>query len=294
MRFSHERSIPQSLREYGRGIAGGLIFSLPLLYTMEIWEAGLVMHPARMIWYVALTFCLLMLYNRYAGLRRDATFREVVIDSVEEMGIGLLLSAGVMFLLMRVGSNLSLEEIVSRVVMEGMTVAIGVSVGTAQLGTTEADDSCGMAGDGRGGENDYLGQTAIALCGAVLFAANIAPTDEVGVLAREISPWRLLLIMGVSLVMGVGVLYFAEFRGSQRYADRAKKSHAVRDVLTTYAMALLAAAGVLYFFGRLETDAPVYSIAQIVVVGVPAMLGASAGRLLLQPDADKNEDPADS
>src|SRR5687768_4310411 len=35
-----ERSITESLREYGRGVAGGLMFSLPLLYTMEVWWAG--------------------------------------------------------------------------------------------------------------------------------------------------------------------------------------------------------------------------------------------------------------
>jgi hypothetical protein len=33
------RSTGESLREYGRGVAGGLLFSLPLLYTVEVWHA---------------------------------------------------------------------------------------------------------------------------------------------------------------------------------------------------------------------------------------------------------------
>jgi len=37
IRFSHHRSTAESLQEYGRGIAGGLMFSIPLLYTMEVW-----------------------------------------------------------------------------------------------------------------------------------------------------------------------------------------------------------------------------------------------------------------
>lgn len=41
--------ISKSLQEYDRGIAGGLIFSLPLLYTMEVWQAGSAMQPERLL-----------------------------------------------------------------------------------------------------------------------------------------------------------------------------------------------------------------------------------------------------
>ncbi|MDQ3135846.1 MAG: TIGR02587 family membrane protein, partial [Acidobacteriota bacterium] len=38
------RPIKKSLQEYARGVAGGLLFSLPLLYTMEVWWMGVVAH----------------------------------------------------------------------------------------------------------------------------------------------------------------------------------------------------------------------------------------------------------
>ena len=88
------RTVAESFREYGRGVAGGLLFSLPLLYTMEVWFAGFVMPPHRQLAYVLLALVLLLGYNRYAGLHPDTTWTEVAIDSVEEMGIGLLLSGG--------------------------------------------------------------------------------------------------------------------------------------------------------------------------------------------------------
>ena len=75
-------AVAESLQEYGRGIAGGLLFSLPLLYTMEVWQTGLNAHPLRLLVAVAGTFLLLLGYNRHAGLRRDASMIEVVIDSV--------------------------------------------------------------------------------------------------------------------------------------------------------------------------------------------------------------------
>ena len=86
------RTIGESLREYGRGVAGGLLFSLPLLYTAEVWHTGFAMPVGRMLALVFLTLLLLLGYNRYAGLRQDSSWIEVVIDSIEEMGLGLILS----------------------------------------------------------------------------------------------------------------------------------------------------------------------------------------------------------
>jgi uncharacterized membrane protein len=96
MKVGAVRSTRKSLREYGRGVAGGLLFSLPLLYTLEVWHAGFTMSPHRQLVYVLLALVLLLGYKRYAGLHPDCTWAEVAIDSIEEMGIGLLLSAVVL------------------------------------------------------------------------------------------------------------------------------------------------------------------------------------------------------
>jgi len=80
-----ERSIARSLQEYLRGIAGGLLFSLPLLYTMEVWWAGFIAQPLRLLIYILATFTLLLGYNRYCGLRCDASPTEVAIDSIARL-----------------------------------------------------------------------------------------------------------------------------------------------------------------------------------------------------------------
>ena len=281
IRFSHHRSTGESIREYGRGIAGGIMFSLPLLYTMEVWWAGLSLHPGRMLIYAAFTFALLLLYNRFAGLRRDASLVEVAIDSVEEMGIGLVVAAAILWLTGRISWEMDGLETLGKVAMEGMTVAIGVSVGTAQLGTaSEGDD--GISGDEA---NDaYLPQVALALCGAVLFAANVAPTEEISVIALESTPGKLLVISLFSILLGSLVLQFADFRGSGRFVTKGDFTRTARGIVTTYAVSLLASAALLWFFGQLDGEPLFQCLARIVVLGVPAVLGASAGRLLLQKD----------
>src|SRR5687768_18331824 len=86
------RPVSKSVKEYARGLAGGLLFSLPLLYTMEMWQTGFSVGPIRLLIGLGATLAVLMAYNFYAGIRRDTTFAEIVIDSVEELGLALLLS----------------------------------------------------------------------------------------------------------------------------------------------------------------------------------------------------------
>src|SRR5688572_24038484 len=173
----------ESLREYGRGLAGGLIFSLPLLYTMEVWAAGALSRPERLLAYLLFVFLLLLAYNRYAGLRHDASWAEVAIDSVEELGLGVVTSAALLFLIGRIGANSTFAEALGQIVIEAGIVAIGFSVGTAQLGADDEGES-GMGavrrGRGKKGEEVHFGgQVAMTFCGAVLFAANVAPTEEI-------------------------------------------------------------------------------------------------------------------
>jgi len=281
VKFSHERSVLRSAREYGRGIAGGLMFSLPLLYTMEVWWAGFILHPGRILLYMACTFVLLFLYNRFAGLRRDSSLIEVAIDSVEEMGIGLLIAAAVLWFTARIGPGIQLSETAGKIAVEGMTVAIGVSVGTAQLGAEDDGDE-GLVGDDGPAASGYLPQAAIALCGAVLFAANMAPTEEIQVIAMESRPVMILILALCSLALGGLVLHFAELRGANLYVPRDTWLLSTRGVVTTYAIALVAGAGCLFFFGQFDGQPWRMMLAQTVVIGVPAVLGASAGRLLLQ------------
>jgi putative integral membrane protein (TIGR02587 family) len=283
-------TLSQSLREYGRGLAGGLLFSLPLLYTMEVWWAGLTASPARLLANFCASFVLLLGYNRYAGLRRDASWLEVVIDSVEEMGIGIVFSALALWLLGRITWEMPLDVVVGCVVVEALTVAIGVSVGTAQLHAADDEQNYGMEGSeeasgGRGGKDEgtsFTGQVVIALCGAVLFAANVAPTEEVIVLGSQISSGGVAGLALFSMTFGGIILYFSGFRGAERFAPADSGVSILVGTIVTYAVALVASAGILWFIGRFDGQALVVCVSQTVVLGVAATLGASAGRLLLQ------------
>ena len=270
----------ESLREYGRGFAGGLIFSLPLLYTMEVWWTSFIAGPFRLLMLLGFTFLLLLGYNRYAGLRHDASWIEVAIDSVEELGLGVVTSAGVLFLIGQIGPSTSRTEMLGKIVVEAAVVAIGFSVGSAQLGS--GGDDLGKGADEGTDAPGLPHQIVIALCGAVLFAANVAPTEEIVMIAVESGAWRLLGIAMLSILLVGGILHWVDFKGADRYARAENALDVVTGTAITYAVALTASAVLLWFFGRFDHNGSVVCASQVVVLGFPAALGAAAGRLLLQ------------
>jgi putative integral membrane protein (TIGR02587 family) len=284
------RTIRESLNEYGRGIAGGLIFSMPLLYTLEVWQMGETSSSLRLGAGVLGTLLLLIGYNRYAGLHPDASFAEVLIDSVEELGLGLALAALVLWLIGEIGPQMPLETIVGTVLLEGLLVAIGVSVGTAQLGAgqdEQADqgDSEGAGADEQADEeaedDSLVGTVTLSVCGAVLIAANVAPTEEIMLIAAMAESGRLLGLMALGLALAAVISFFSDFIGTRR-DEPPGALEVVRGTALTYGVALAVSAALLWFFGRLDDLALFSAVARVVVLSVPAALGASAGRLLLQ------------
>lgn len=293
-----DRSVHDSLKDYGRGLAGGLLFSLPLLYTMEVWWAGFTLDPGRHLLLVGATFVLLLGYNRHAGLHPSAEWSDIVLQSIEEMGLGLLLATLVLLLLGRIGPDTLFDEIVGKVVVEAMIVAIGISVGKKQLdapdetdvreGDPQAARRLGARGRGSGASNEddddwsFTAQVVMAVCGAVLFAANVAPTDEIVIIAVDSSGLRLLGLALFSMLLGGVILYFSDFRGAARHAAPDGMAGVAAGMVMTYGVALAVSAAVLWFFGRFDGLAAAAIVAETVVLGLVATIGASAGRLLLQ------------
>lgn len=284
-----KKTIKESTQEYARGITGGLLFSFPVLYTMEVWWAGYRTQPFGLIIIIFVTFLLLLAYNRYAGMRPGVAWKGVAIDSVEEMGIGLFVSFVMLLMLDKIElSVLSIDEILGKVIVEAMFVSIGVSIGTAQLGESteeEEDIAPSLAKERESGIKRRSGKMAVAalaLCGSILIGGNVAPTDEVVDIALKAQPHNVLIMVIVSILLCVLVTYFSDFKGSGRKKMKNLTYHMTFDTCLSYMIALIASAFVLWYFGRFEGLCFENIVAECVVLGVIASLGASAGRLLIK------------
>ena len=280
----NDRPIAQSLKEYARGIAGGLLFSFPMLYTMEVWWAGFIAKPSDLLVLVLVTFLLLLGYNRFAGMHPEVSWRSVVIDSFEELGIGLLLSLVVLLMLNRINFYvMGMDEIMGKVIIEAMAVSIGVSVGTAQLGTNEEEDEEEDKAEANAvNRNTKPAMLVLSLCGGIIVGGNVAPTEEVLMLAVEATPLHILSMALASLLLCVVVVYFSDFHGTIRRGDDSILFTMTYDTCLSYLVALAASAFMLWFFGRFDGVNFWTVVAQTVVLGVITSLGASAGRLLIK------------
>jgi putative integral membrane protein (TIGR02587 family) len=294
---SHDtpRSVAQSLQIYGRGAAGGLLFSLPLLYTMEVWWTGFIAHPWRLVAYCFSIFILLMAYNLHCGLRRNETAIEVVIDSFDALGIGLLLAFLILWLTEVISFDLPVGEVVGKIVVEALIIAIGVSIGEAQLGGQDdkrdkpgaaAGQSKDSAAQKRGArlshETPLARQLSFSFCGAVVFASSVAATDEIVIIAVSASSWKLLGLFVVSLLFSAVILSYGSGRSAQGFGIGLGFSGALSGCVITYMVALVASGLMLWFFGRFDGLAMITCVGETVVLGLVAAFGAAAGELLLQ------------
>lgn len=130
--------------------------------------------------------------------------------------------------------------------------------------------------------SETFGQLVLAFCGAILFAANIAPTEEILIIGIETTAAKLLGLAMLSLLTGAMILLLSGFLQADLPGPRPRWLWLALVVTANYVAALLASALMLWFFQRFDGGAPAMAAAQVIVLAFPAMLGASAGRLLIQ------------
>lgn len=280
-----------TLKEYGRGVIGGLLFSLPLYYTMELWWVGITASNEKLLVFIVFTFVMLLGYNKYTGLRPDSSFKDIAKESAEEIGIALIVTILFLRLVNKINFQMSMDEIMGKVIVESMIGAIGISVGTAQLGQDKQRDEEQSDWQVKENKKEKKSQPKtpstmqlwiLSLCGAILFSAPVAATEEILIIAITSKNFHLLLMVLLNLSLSVVIFYFIDFKNTHTF----KKG--VREVLLHLVIACLAALFValllLYFFefgkcGQCNFD---ILLAKTIVLSIPATIGASAGRLLIK------------
>ena len=128
----------------------------------------------------------------------------------------------------------------------------------------------------------YGGELFLAAVGALFMAFNVAPTEEIVLIAQMMTGWHAVALAGVSLLIMHAFVYAVEFRGQTALAPGISPwSEFLRLTVVAYALALLVCLYVLWTFGRADGLAFPELLTQTVVLGFPAALGAAAARLIL-------------
>jgi putative integral membrane protein (TIGR02587 family) len=277
--------VRQELVDIVRAVSGGMLFGIPLLYTMEVWWIGSETQPGRMLGILLLTFVPVLLLIRTSGFRttRDTRWRDALMDSVETVALGLVSVTVLLVLLREITASTPLEEALGKIVYEATPFSIGIALAQHVLrrGRAQGDDDKGR---GKRADRDVhgtvadIGATAI---GSIFVAFNVAPTDEVPMLAAAMPSAWLVGVMAASLVVSYCIVFVAGFADEEhRRTQPGVLQHPVTETVATYLVSLACSAAMLWFFQRLAAEDPLQlSLAHVVVLGLPAAVGGAAGRL---------------
>lgn len=268
----------ETVTALARASGGAILFGLPLLMTMEMWSLGGYVERPRLIGMVLVNLPLLVALSHYIGFEPTSRLRDDVADAFVAYAVAFAASAALLSLFGEIHANMSLDEITGKLVVQAVPGSIGATLASKELAGGGDDE------DDRAAEEDptYVADVFYMVVGALFLAFNMAPTEEMVLIAYQMAPWQPLVLALVSLGLMHAFVYAVEFRGQHsRPPGMSLAAAFVRYTVVGYAVALLVSLYVLWTFGRLDGVSLEVAASVVVVLAFPGAIGAAAARLIL-------------
>lgn len=272
----------QELKDVMKGAAGGFLFGIPLVYTMEVWFIGSYTKPPILLALLAFTSIAVFLLTRAEGFRENENqhFLETFTETIEALAIGFVCAGVMLILLQQITLETPLTKALGKIVFEGVPFSFGVALSRLILSgdSRVKDDSDSPPANSFEETFSDLGAT---LMGAFIIAFNIAPTDEVRVLAAYVSPPWLFAFIGSSLIISYMIVFVADFTNhTKRYKQQGIFHQPRNETIFSYLVSLFASALMLWFFQKVSLSDPWFLWLRLsIVLALPATVGGAAGRL---------------
>lgn len=268
----------ETLTALARASGGAILFGLPLLMTMEMWSLGVYVERTRLVAMVLVNLPLLVALSHYIGFEPTGRFRDDVVDAFVAYLVSFAASAAVLALFGEIDLGMSWGEITGKLVVQAVPGSIGAALASKELAGDDDDHD-----DDDGAEDPtYLADVFYMIVGALFLAFNMAPTEEMILIAYQMSPWQPLVLALVSLGLMHAFVYAVEFRGQHsRPPGMSLAAAFLRYTVVGYALALLVSLYVLWTFGRLDGVSLDAATSIVVVLSFPGAIGAAAARLIL-------------
>lgn len=269
------KAFAEVLKGLGRGFGGALLFSLPLLVTMEMWWLGFYIDRSRLTLLLLLNIPLLIILSYHAGFERTKCWRYDVRDAGIALGIGLTTCGGILAALALLDTSMTADEIVGKIAVQTVPASIGALLGSSQFGTESADVEERSEGQA------YLSQLFLMFIGALFFGLNVAPTDEMMLISYKMTEWHAVALIVLSIIVMHCFTYALEFSGTAARPENGRLGAFFFFTVVGYAIAIGVSLYVLWTFGRTQDVSWAQIMIATSVLGFPASVGAAAARLIL-------------
>ncbi|WP_027134052.1 TIGR02587 family membrane protein [Geminicoccus roseus] len=263
-------------REIARAAGGAILFAFPLLMTMEMWRLGFHMDRFRLALFVALGVVLLVGLSRRVGFQQNIRWRDDVCDALSAYAIGTLIALAFLTLFGLLDRTMAPGEWVGKIAVQSVPAGIGAILARAQFTGAPDEEDAPPKGASYGGE------LLLMIAGAVFVAFNVAPTDEIQVIAQQVSAWQAVLLALVSVTLLHLLVYNLGFSGQEAWpANLSFLEVFFRFSLAGYGLALTVSAYILWTFGRGDDAGLTQLLTMTVVLGFPSSIGAATARLIV-------------
>ena len=259
-----------------RAFAGAIIFSLPLLMTMEMWWLGFYLDRFRLIQFALVNFVVLVGLSRVAGFEETHSRIEDVLDAFAAYAVAVLASAAILLLLGVIGPGMAPAEIAGKVAIQAVPASFGAMIAGKQLGAADKIEKAEERW-----RSTYVGQLYLMLAGALFLSFNVAPTEEMVLIAYQMTPWHGLVLVLLSIASLHAVVFSVGFAGQEKGHAGGFLATIVHYTLAGYGIAVLVSLYVLWTFGRTEgLDGPQIAM-MVAVLAFPGAIGAAIARLVV-------------
>jgi putative integral membrane protein (TIGR02587 family) len=259
-----------------RAFGGAVIFSLPLLMTMEMWEMGATMPLLRLAQFLIVAIPVLVALSHYLGFEETFGFKDDLIDTFVAYAVAFVTSGILLWVTAIIEPDMPLHEIVGMIGIQAVPGSIGALLAQSQFGDKKAEE------ERQSGRAGYRGELYFMLLGALFLGLNLAPTEEMILIGYKMSNWQALGLVALSLIVMHAFVYVVEFRGQAEIDEgRSHLSVFFRYTVVGYAIVLLTSLYVLWTFGRIDGISLREILLTVLVLGFPSAVGAAAARLVL-------------
>ncbi len=267
----------RALRDLGRAAGGALVFSLPMLMTMELWRLGFTLDRLRLLVLVLTALPLLVVLSRRLGFERTHYWRDDIIDALIAVGISGIVCVVTLTLFGTITFDTPLDEALGKVVIQMVPASIGALLAKSQFDAGSDDDA-----DPVDQEETYGGELFLMAVGALFLGFNVAPTDEMLLISYQMTEWHAFCLVLLSIGLMHGFVFALGFAGgSEVSVDSPWWSPFLRLTLPGYVIAMAVSLYLLWIFGRLDGLDIGGIVMATAVLGFPSAIGAASARLIL-------------
>lgn len=279
-RDKKQNSAPGFFASLARAYGGAILFSFPILMTMEMWSLGASLNGSRIALFTLLAIPLLIGLSYYDGFENTSTLRDDVVDTFVAYAVGFSASTVMLLLFNVVDHRMSADELIGKLALQAIPASIGAMLAQSLLSSGDESES---QSEERQRSATYAGQLFLMVAGAVFLSMSVAPTEEMLLISFKMTDWHTIALILLSISIMHGFIVAVEYSGHANALtpDAPFWSVFLRYSVTGYAIVLLISFYILWTFGSIGGMPFMEQLKAAVVLGVPAAVGASASRLIL-------------